>query len=134
MDKLIIECVWYESKRDFNKFIRNLKSDNKVIIDYSLIKNKLLKADPYTEEPHDSIIGLNIIKMLKKCFNGKKEPDMIIYSLKNMSVDTINNFKELLDSKANKPYCFKLNILNMDEVPTKQILNKFDYVKFIDND
>lgn len=134
MDKLIIECVWYESKRDFNKFVRNLKSEKVVVIDYSLIKNKLLKADPYAEEPHDSIIGLNIIKMLKKCFDGKKDPEVIVYSLKNMSVDTINNFKELLDSKSTKPYCFKLNVLNMDNVPKKQILNKFDYVKFIDND
>ena len=133
MDNLIIECVWYESKRDFNKFIKSLESNNVSVIDYSLIRNKLIKADPYTNEPHDSIVGLNIMSMLKKCFNGKKEIDVIVYSLKNMELETVVNFKELVETHT-EDYTFILNVLNMQQVPNKKILNKFDYVKFIDND
>lgn len=29
---------------------------------------------------------------------------------------------------------FILNSLNMDKVPSKNILNQFDFVKFVDND
>lgn len=135
MDKqVIIECVWYDSKRDFNKFIRKIENDNVVIIDYLLIKNKLIKADPYTQEPHKSIIGLNIINMIKDCFNGKKDPDIIVYSIKNMNLDTVANFKSLIQRNSNRPYTIGLNILNMSHVPSKEILNKFDYIKVIDND
>lgn len=133
-NKKIIECVWYDSKRTFNKFVRNLDSDSVYVIDYSMIKSKLIKADPYENEPHDSIIGLNIIKMLSSCFGGKKDPDVIVYSFYNMDLETVVNFKELITSHTNGNHTMVLNILEMDEVPSKQVLNKFDCVKFIDND
>jgi len=133
-NKLIIECVWYQSKRDFNKFVRGLESESVYVIDYALIRNKLIKADPYEKEPHDSIIGLNIIKMIKQCFNGKKPVDTIVYSFYNMNSQTIINFKELIHSHSGGNHTIVLNVLNMDKVPGKDILNKFDCVKFIDND
>ena len=134
MDNLKIECIWYNSKRNFNKFIRGLESENIAIIDYTLIKNKLIKADPYENVPHDSIIGLNIINMLKSCFSGKKEIDTIVYSFLNMNLETVTNFKDLINTHTNGNHIMVLNVLNMDQVPDKNILNKFDFVKFIDND
>lgn len=134
MDKITIECVWYNSKRDFNRFVRGLESENVSVIDYSLIKNKLIKADPYENEPHDSIIGLNIISMIKSCFEGTKKPEVIVYSFFNMNLETIVNFKDLINSYTDGNHIIVLNILNMEKVPNKSILNKFDCVKFIDND
>jgi hypothetical protein len=46
MNHVAIECVWYRSKRDFNKFLKSIEDPKAVIIDYLIIKNKLIKADP----------------------------------------------------------------------------------------
>ena len=134
MDNITIECIWYNSKRDFNKFVRGLKSEHVTVVDYTLIKNKLVKADPYENIPHDSIIGLNIINMLKTCFSGKKKTEVIVYSFLNMDLQTVTNFKDLINTHTDGNHTMVLNILNMDQVPNKNILNKFDCVKFIDND
>ena len=130
MNKITIECVWYNSKRDFNKFVRSIDHTGLVIIDYTLIKSKLIKADPYANEPTNSVIGLNIISMLKKCFQGKKKVKTIIYSLKNMDINTIINFKKLIETHTTD-YNFILNILDNDQIPNKEILSEFDHVKFI---
>lgn len=134
MDNITIECIWYNSKRNFNKFVRGLESEHVTVIDYTLIKNKLIKADPYENIPHDSIIGLNIINMLKTCFSGKKKTEIIVYSFLNMDLQTVTNFKDLINTHTDGNHTMVLNILNMDQVPNKNILNKFDCVKFIDND
>lgn len=135
MDNIIIECIWYQSKRDFNKFIRSIEDPQLSVIDYSIIKNKLVKADPYNGEPKDSIIGLNIISSIKAALIGKKKPiTTIAYSFKNLDEDTVVNFKELVNTNTDKDITFVLNVLNMDSVPTKGLLSKFDCVKFVDND
>ena len=135
MGKLIIECAWYKSKRDFNKFIKSIEDPNHVIVDYLSIKNKLIKADPYREEPHDSIVGLHIINQFKSIFLGEKEtPKTIVYSFKNLSEETVINFKDLIDGYTEDEYTLALNVIRMEKTPKRSILNKFDCVKFIDND
>lgn len=135
MDNLIIECVWYRSKRDFNRFVRSIEEEQLSVIDYSIIKNKLIKSDPYSGEPNEAVIGLNIISSIKTALGPKKGPvNLIVYSFKNLTPDTVVNFKELVEANTNRPVTFALNVLNMEKVPTKTILNKFDCVKFIDND
>jgi len=134
MDNLNIECVWYNSKRDFNKFVRSIEDPQLSIIDYSIIKNKLVKADPYNEEPIDSIIGLNIIQSLKNAVNPEKKPiTTVVYSFKNLNIDTVSNTKDLINSITEREISFVLNVLNMDDIPSKEILSKFDFVKFVDN-
>lgn len=134
MDNLNIECVWYNSKRDFNKFVRSIEDPQLSIIDYSIIKNKLVKADPYNEEPIDSIIGLNIIQSLKNAVNPEKKPiTTVVYSFKNLNIDTVSNTKDLINSITEREISFVLNVLNMDAIPSKEILSKFDFVKFVDN-
>ena len=131
---LNIECVWYRSKRDFNKFVRSIEDPQLSIIDYSIIKNKLIKADPYNEEPIDSIIGLNIIQSLKNAVNPEKKPiTTVVYSFKNLNIDTVSNTKDLINSITEREISFVLNVLNMDQIPSKAILSKFDFVKFVDN-
>ena len=134
-DNLIIECVWYQSKRDFNKFIRAIEDPKACIIDYSLIKNKLIKADPYNEEPTDSVIGVNIISMIKSSLNTEGQHiSTIVYSFKNLTVETVSNFKELVNQYTDRDRVIILNVLNMNRVPSKKVLNIFDCVKFVDND
>ena len=41
MDNILIECVWYKSKREFNKFIKTIEEPEYTVIDYLIIKNKL---------------------------------------------------------------------------------------------
>ena len=131
---LNIECVWYKSKRDFNKFVISIEDPQLSIIDYSIIKNKLIKADPYNEEPIDSIIGLNIIQSLKNAVNPEKKPiTTVVYSFKNLNIDTVSNTKDLINSITEREISFVLNVLNMDQIPSKAILSKFDFVKFVDN-
>jgi len=131
---LNIECVWYKSKRDFNKFVRSIEDPQLSIIDYSIIKNKLIKADPYNEEPIDSIIGLNIIQSLKNAVNPEKKPiTTVVYSFKNLNIDTVSNTKDLINSITEREISFVLNVLNIDQIPSKAILSKFDFVKFVDN-
>jgi hypothetical protein len=135
MNQVVIECVWYRSKRDFNKFLKSIEDPKAVIIDYLIIKNKLIKADPYREEPNDSIIALHIINQIKSIFLEEKEtPTTIVYTFRNLSCDIISNFKDLIDSNTEQPYTFALNVLKMKKTPSRAILNKFDLIKFIDND
>jgi hypothetical protein len=135
MNKFIIECVWYKSKRDFNKFIKSIEDPSLVIIDYLNIKNKLIKADPYKAEPNDSIIALHIINTVRSIFSEEKQtPTTIVYTFKNLSTDTVSNFRELIESNTEESYTLALNVLKMERTPSRVILNKFDCVKFIDND
>ena len=134
MNRVIIECVWYRSKRDFNKFLKSIEDPNAIIIDYLIIKNKLIKADPYREEPNDSIVALYIINQIKSIFSDQEKPKTIIYTFRNLSYDIISNVKDLIDSSADEPYTFSLNVLKMKKTPSRAILNQFDYIKFIDND
>ena len=135
MDNLIIECVWYRSKRDFNKFVRSIDEEQLSVIDYSIIKNKLIKSDPYNGEPNEYVIGLNIISSIETALGPKKgHVNTIVYSFKNLDADTIINFKDLIQSSTERPVEFVLNVLNMDKVPSKSILNKFDLIRIVDND
>jgi hypothetical protein len=135
MSNIIIECVWYKSKRDFNKFLKTIEDPGVVVIDYLNIKNKLIKADPYKEEPNDSIVALHIINKFTAIFGEDKEtPKTIVYTFKNLSIDTVTNLKELIDLNTVTNYTFALNVLKMERTPSRAVLNKFDCVKFIDND
>lgn len=135
MDNLIIECVWYRSKRDFNKFVRSIEDPQLSVIDFSIIKNKLIKSDPYNEEPNEYVIGLNIISAIKHSLGPKKGlVTTIVYSFKNLDEDTVINLKDLISQSTDRPVDFKLNVLNMDSVPVKNILSKFDSVRIIEND
>lgn len=136
MHNIRFECTWYKSKRDFNKFIKGLGDVSPLIIDYSIIQNKLMKADPDKMEPHDSIVGLNIINTISKALDEeyKEVPEVIVYSFRDLNIDTVLNFRQLVELHTERQYSLALNVLNMPRAPRKEILSKFDCVKFIDND
>lgn len=135
MDSLKIECVWYQSKRDFNRFVRSIEDPQMTVIDFSIIKNKLIKADPYDNEPNDSVIGLNIFNTFKTVMNSeKKKVTTIVYTFRDLSPGVVDNFKNMAIDNTDREIEFVLNSLNMPKVPHKDILTKFNSVKFIDND
>ena len=136
MHNIRIECTWYKSKRDFNKFIKGLGDVSPLIIDYTIIHNKLMKADPEKEEPHQSIVGLYIVNIISRALDEEREkiPSVIVYSFKNLEPEIVLNFRQLIESYTDREYSLALNVLNMPRAPRKEILNKFDCVKFIDND
>lgn len=135
MDNLKIECVWYQSKRDFNKFVRAIEDPQSTVIDFSIIKNKLIKADPYSNEPSDAVIGLNIMNSFKTVMNSeKKKTTTIVYTFRELDAEVISNFKKMVSDYTDRKIDFILNSINMEHVPEKKILNQFDFVKFIDND
>ena len=135
MNNLVVECVWYQSKRDFNRFIRAIEDPEVYIIDYMLIKNKLIKADPNNVEPSDSVIGVNIITMVRNALDSQNTSiNTIVYSFKNLNIETVSNFKDLVSKYTDREWTATLNVLNMNKIPSKHVLNKFDLVKFVKND
>lgn len=135
MNNLVVECVWYQSKRDFNRFIRAIEDPEVYIIDYMLIKNKLIKADPNNVEPSDSVIGVNIITMVRNALDSQNTSiNTIVYSFKNLNIETVSNFKDLVSKYTDREWTVTLNVLNMNKIPSKHVLNKFDLVKFVKND
>ena len=95
-----------------------------------------MKADPNGEEPHSSIVGLNIINTINKAFNEESGdiPEIIVYTFKNLDAQTVLNFRNLIESNTSREYSLSLNILNMPKSPKKEVLSKFDCIKFIEND
>ena len=51
-----IEGVWCKTRTEFDKLYRS--NGNDLAISYSDIFNRLMKSDPYNEEPSDVIITL----------------------------------------------------------------------------
>jgi hypothetical protein len=135
MNNIVVECIWHQSRRDINRFIRSIEDPCLSVVDHSIITNKLIKADPHGIVPTPSIIGLNIISSIRSAVNlEKKTITTIVYPFKNLNEDTVINFMELVKSKTDRNLTFVLNVLNMPNTPSKNVLNKFDSVKFIDND
>jgi hypothetical protein len=129
-----IDCVWCNSKKEFNKYVRCYGSDSKVV-DHVAIKTKLVKSDPYGEEPHSNIIGLNITGEINNFFNGNKPHINLIYLFKNLDSETVSNLKHVMNESCEEPktYEYNLVIINRDDYPKKGVLNHFDNVKFIES-
>ena len=75
--EITIECVWCNSRKEFNKFCRN--NPGETVIDFYSIRNKLVKSDPYDTEPHRSVIGLAIRDSFINVLNKNADLEKIIY-------------------------------------------------------
>lgn len=131
-----VECVWCKTKSDFDKLQRSFNYD--LAISYADIYNKLLKSDPYNQEPSDVIISLYIHKLIKKNIELKQEANQENLSIGYLftyldvkAVDRLNNFmSNLLENK----FQLNLNIINRSDIPSREVLSKFNNVRFINND
>ena len=79
--EITIECVWCNSRKEFNKFCRN--NPGETVIDFYSIRNKLVKSDPYDTEPHRSVIGLAIRDSFINVLNKNADLEKIIYLFSN---------------------------------------------------
>lgn len=131
---LKVEGVWCKTRTEFERLS---KSDNyDLVVSYFDVFNRLVKSDPYNEEPSDLIISLYIRKMISKVIenNGDSSHIKMIYMFKDLDSNTVVNFKSFIEQIIDSPCELNLVIVNRCDYPKKGVLSKFDSVKFIDND
>ena len=92
---LKIEGVWCKTRTEFEKLAKS--GDYDLTISYFDIVNRLVKSDPYSEEPSDVIVSLYIRKLIQKLINDKLEGQnndaKLLYMFKNLDSNAVLNFK-----------------------------------------
>lgn len=134
---LKVECIWCNSKTEFNRYVR-MCGDDAYVINYMDIVNKLTKADPYGLDPNDNVVGLHLhstlTNLVGKIEQAETTENRVIYLLKNLTAETAEGLKEtlihLMPESTKIP--MKLVIINRTDYPKKGVLSRFDVVKFID--
>ena len=119
-----IDCVICDSTRKFNKYVRIEKDDVTSSVDYVSITSKLIKSDFHDVNPHPFIVGMAI----RNAFNNirkKQVSERVIYLLKNLDEETIENFKELVYGMFCGLEEINLITINVDDVP-EDIIDMFD--------
>jgi hypothetical protein len=132
MNDLIIECVWCPSKREFNKYTREIDRADVKVIDYASIKSKLIKSDPYCEEPSDSIIGLTIInEITRHLLVTNTQVSRVIYLFKNLEFDVAENFTNLINSRKERDVVTILTVIHNNVKVDAEIAELFNTVNII---
>ena len=145
--KLKVDCIWCKTKTEFNKLARDIKKEDGYdktktqIISYNDVSERLSKSDPFGHVPSDTIISLQIQKMIKTLIEKNKrledyqEEDTanITYLLKNLDKENVLNFRAFL-SEISGGLEFDLVVINRDDSLDPSVLSKFDNVKFLEND
>ena len=133
---LKIEGVWCKTRTEFEKLAKS--GDYDLTISYFDIVNRLVKSDPYSEEPSDVIVSLYIRKLIQKLITDKVEGESaeakLLYMFKNLDSNAVLNFKHFIADLTGEPYDMDLIIINRCDYPKKGVLSKFDNVRFIDHD
>mgnify|MGYP000595595249 FL=1 len=131
---LKVEGVWCKTRTEFERLSKS--NDYDLAVSYFDVFNRLVKSDPYSEEPSDLIISLYIRKMISKAIENKEESAHVkmIYMFKDLDSDTVVNFKSFVEQITDSPCELDLVIVNRCDYPKRGVLSKFDSVKFIDND
>jgi len=132
MNNLTIECVWCPSRREFNKFIKDIDKVSTKVIDHASIKNKLIKADPYGQEPSDSVVGLTIVSEITRQLHVDNiDVSRVIYLFKNLEFEVVTNFKRLIDSQSTREQVIILTIIHNNVNVDARIANLFEHVNII---
>jgi len=132
MNNLTIECVWCPSRREFNKFIKDLDKSKTKVIDYAAIKSKLIKSDPYGEEPNDSIVGLSIInEITRQLLISNETVTRVIYLFKNLEYEVACNFINLINSRAEREVSIVLTVIHNNIKVGEDISGIFKTVNII---
>lgn len=137
---LKIEGVWCKTRTEFEKLAKS--GDYDLTISYFDIVNRLVKSDPYSEEPSAVIVSLYIRKLIQKLINDKLEGEKegendnakLLYMFKNLDSTAVLNFKHFIADLTGELYDIDLIIINRCDYPKKGVLSKFDNVRFIDHD
>ena len=94
-DSYQIDLIVCNNKREFNKYSRTYGGKNSTTIDYITITNKLIKSNFHETVPHPLVIGVAIQNAFANVFN-KTDHDRIIYMVKNLDYELVNNFKAMI--------------------------------------
>ena len=131
---LRVEGVWCKTKTEFDRLTRSQECD--LAVSFSDVQARLIKSDPYGQEPSDTIISLYIMKLINRVLLDRKDESAtkIIYMFKNLDKDTVCNFKEFMQSFSEETVEFNLTIINRTDYPKRGVLSKFHNVKFVEND
>ena len=105
------------------------------IIDHVSIKNKLIKSDPYGQDPSNSIIGLTIINEITRCLRSDAmNVSRVIYLFKTLDFEIVNNFKGMVELNSEREFSIDLTVINTKEKIEERIISLFDSVNTINND
>ena len=131
-----IEGVWCKTRTEFDKLSK--KGDYDLSVSYYDIFNRLIKSDPNNAEPSNIIISIYIRKSIQKVLwdlDEKEERDdvKILYMFKSLSADTVNGFRDFINSMDEEDCELDLLVVNRCDFPKTGVLSKFDNVRFIDN-
>ena len=131
---LKVEGVWCKTRTEFDRLTKS--SDYDLAISYFDVYNRLVKSDPYSEEPSDTIISLYIHRMISKLLDDKAEEEnvKIAYLFKTLNRDIVLNFKDFIEELSGQPFEMNLIIVNRSDYPKRGVLTKFDNVRFIEDD
>lgn len=135
---LQIEGVWCKTRTEFERLAKSGNYD--LTISYFDIVNRLIKSDPYSEEPSDIIVSLYIRKLIQKLVNDRIDSEAadakLLYMFKDLNSDAILNFKNFIKdiTPVESPLSMDLIIINRCDYPKRGVLSKFDNVRFIDHD
>lgn len=132
-----IEGVWCKTRTEFDKLSK--RGDYDLSVSYYDIFNRLIKSDPNNVEPSNVIISIYIRKSIQKVLwdlTEKEERDdvKILYMFKSLSADTVNGFRDFINSMVEEDCELDLLVVNRCDFPKTGVLSKFDNVRFIDND
>lgn len=131
---LKVEGVWCKTRTEFDRLTKS--SDYDLVVSYFDVYNRLVKSDPYSEEPSDTIISLYIHRMISKLLDDKAEEETvkIAYLFKTLNRDIVMNFKDFIEELSGQPFEMNLIIVNRSDYPKRGVLTKFDNVRFIEDD
>ena len=133
---LQIEGVWCKTRTEFEKLSKSGNYD--LTISYFDIVNRLVKSDPYSEEPSDVIVSLYIRKLIKKLIDDNVEKEnehaKLLYMFKTLDSSAVLNFKHFITDLTGGPFDIDLVIINRCDYPKRGVLSKFDNVRSIDHD
>ena len=130
LDILTIDCVWVDSKKGLNKFIR--LNDGCAVVDHVGIKYKLTNSDVNKESPSDFLISIHIINTFKYILRKNQSINQIIYTFSNLNEHSVDSFmSNISEIIKERDYVINLVIVN-DMEYDKEILSKFNTVRFIE--
>lgn len=131
---LKVEGVWCKTRTEFDKLSKS--GDYDLSVSYYDIFNRLIKSDPNNTEPSDIIISIYIRKTIQKTLRdlGEDSDAKILYMFKSLSADTVNGFREFINTMVDEECELDLLVVNRCDFPKTGVLSKFDNVRFIDND
>ena len=131
---LKVEGVWCKTRTEFDKLSKT--GDYDLSVSYYDIFNRLIKSDPNNTEPSDVIISIYIRKTIQKTLRdlGEDSDAKILYMFKSLSADTVNGFREFINTMVDEECELDLLVVNRCDFPKTGVLSKFDNVRFIDND